>query len=260
MAPQYGTLDGPGLRGAMRKRPPTLALVAGTIALGVLACVALLAAVAPGAGSAAAHALAQRGGRSLTSALASELAAPGGSRGLLRHEKTLLALKPQVAAAESAVQQAVDAGASDDKVKELEAKAAAAKKKLAEAQAEAQSAEAALVTAAGGAEAQAKAQAQAVPSGQVSPEQAGLARGGKASRQQKGFISGDRFGEHHVYSDFGIHHKRRLGNWMQRHFGMPRSPRSHRVCARTSHASIVSARILVYMLPDAPESEAAPSR
>ena len=38
-------------------------------------------------------------------------------------------------------------------------------------------------------------------------------------RQQKSFISGDRFGNHHVYNDFGINHNRRRGNWRERHVG-----------------------------------------
>ena len=48
---------------------------------------------------------------------AAELAAPGGSRKLLKRENPLLPLKPQVAATESAVQQAVAAGESDDNIK-----------------------------------------------------------------------------------------------------------------------------------------------
>jgi hypothetical protein len=87
---------------------------------------------------------------------------------VLKREKTLLVLKPQVAAAESAVQKAVAAGESADNIKHLEARAAEAKAKLEKAEAEAQHAEAALVSAAHG--------DASVKPGEDPPAQAGLAR------------------------------------------------------------------------------------
>jgi hypothetical protein len=202
----YGALDGGASRGPAlpARRQAGFSISVLVAAAAALCCVGLLL-VSREAGQRSELA----GG--LTSALAEELAAPGGSRKLLKREKTLLVLKPQVAAAESAVQQAVAAGEPDDNIKHLQAKAAEAKAKLEKAEAEAQHAEAALVSAAHG--------DASVKPGEKSPAQAGLVRDGGASRQQKGFISGDRFGSHHVYSDFGIHHNRRRGNWMQRHFG-----------------------------------------
>jgi hypothetical protein len=209
---QYGSLDprSRGSRGPVpARRQAGFRISVLVAAAAALCCVGLLVA------REASHRSELAGGtglpRDLTSALAAELAAPGGSRNLLKREKTLLALKPQVAAAESAVQKAVAAGESADNIKHLEARAAEAKAKLEKAEAEAQHAEAALVSAAHG--------DASVKPGEDPPAQAGLARDGGASRQQKGFISGDRFGTHHVYSDFGIHHNRRRGNWMQRHFG-----------------------------------------
>ena len=84
------------------------------------------------------------------------------------------------------------AGASANRVNELAAKAETAKKKAEAAEAAAAKAEKALKDA---------------------------ADADDAPRQQKGFISGDRFGEHHVWDDFGINHNRRRGNWGQRHYG-----------------------------------------
>jgi len=73
----------------------------------------------------------------LVSKLAADLVQPGGPSALLKHVKASHALKQQLAAAEDAVQTAVEEGEGKDKIKELEAKAATAKKKLEDAQAEA---------------------------------------------------------------------------------------------------------------------------
>mmetsp|Transcript_72680 Transcript_72680/g.106536 ORF Transcript_72680/g.106536 Transcript_72680/m.106536 type:complete len:937 (+) Transcript_72680:60-2870(+) len=149
----------------------------------------------------------------VVSRLASALAAPGGSRGLLKSEKAAHALKQLLRAAEGQVKQAVEDGESKNTIKSLQAKAAEAKDKLQAAQKESENAETALVHAAG---ADLPAVAQPLF---FAKEKAAEGKQISAPRQQKGFISGDRFGEHHVFNDYGINHNRRRGNWAQRHFG-----------------------------------------
>jgi len=202
MPPAYGTLE-------TRPHPRSAAPKRAVLAAVALACVALVAV----AHLSTATARTELSEGAVVSQLAAVLAAPGGSATLLKHEKTAHSLKQQLSAAEGQVKEAVEAGESLDEVKILRAKAAEAKKKLQKAQAEAENAEAALVHAAGG-------DLPAIEQPLFFAK--GKAAEGKqqsAPLQKKGFISGDRFGEHHVFNDYGINHKRRRGNWAQRHFG-----------------------------------------
>jgi hypothetical protein len=190
----YGALDGP--KGAFKfPRPLALAWSKSAILAGVAStCLVLLAVSAHLTPLGSRSELAEES--ALVSSLAAELAKPGESSLLLHHVNAQRVLKQQFVEAQDAVHHAIINGKSKDDVKVLDEKAEEAKKKLAVAQDEASQAEAALV--------------QAV---------SGDKHADGAPRQQKGFISGDRFGEHHVYDDYGIDHNRRRGNWAERHFG-----------------------------------------
>ena len=202
---RYGAVEGgPGSQGKPRAGRHTLARGA-VLAVCAGACVSLAVVGLLSTRTAGRAELASDS--AIVSKLAADLVQPGGPSALLKHVKASHALKQQLAAAEGAVQTAVEEGEGKDKIKELEAKAATAKKKLEDAQAEADHAESALVHAAGG------------DTPAIEQPLFFSAKTHKAPRQEKGFISGDRLGEHHVFTDYGINHKRRRGNWMQRHFG-----------------------------------------
>jgi len=208
--PSYGALPRAAQPGPERARVAGMGRVL-VCAGACLAAVGLLSARSgPGAGPGELLSGASRAAQ--VSRLAAGLVQPGGPSALLQHIEASRAMKQALAEAEGAVKQAVEQGEGKDKVKELQTKAADAKRKLEDAQAAADKAEAALEHATG-------ADLPAIEQPLFFSTKGKGASAERAPRQQKGFISGDRFGEHHVFNDFGINHKRRRGNWMQRHFG-----------------------------------------